>query len=54
MNYHFDVTNFTQELASIGDVSDGKWNPSLPSEIPMFETVSGMVLLKIHINTNVY
>lgn len=54
MDYHFDITNFTQELACIEVVSDGKWNPPLPSEIPMFETVSGTVLLKIHIHTNVY
>ena len=45
--YHFDIMNNTEELAYIKDVSDGNWNPALPSEIPIFESASGTVLLKI-------
>lgn len=47
--YHFDITNHTEELAYIKDISDGKWDPSFPSEIPTFETVSATVLFKYFI-----
>ena len=46
-HYHFDITNHTEELAYIKYISDGKWDPSFPSEIPTFETVSATVLFKI-------
>lgn len=45
--YHFDIRNNTQELAYIGDVSAGNWDPALPTEIPIFESVSGTVLFKM-------
>ena len=41
--YRFDITNSTEEVSYIKEVSAGDWDPSFPSEIPMLETVSGMV-----------
>ena len=42
--YHFEITNGTQELAYIKDVSVGNWDPSFSSPIPIFGTICGMVL----------
>ena len=41
--YRFDITNSTGEISYIKEVSAGDWDPSFPSEIPILETVSGMV-----------
>ena len=47
LKYNFNIRNSTVEPAHIENVSPGNWNPSLPSEIPIFETVSGTVNLII-------
>ena len=41
--YRFDITNSTGEISYIKEVSAGDWDPSFPSEIPMSESVYGMV-----------
>lgn len=47
LEYNFNIRNSTVELAHIENVSPGNWDPSLPSEIPIFETVSGTVKFNI-------
>ena len=47
LKYYFNIRNSTVEVAYIENVSAGNWDPSLPPEIPIFETVSGMVQFKI-------
>ena len=54
LKYNFNIRNSTVEPAHIENVSPGNWDPSLPSEIPIFETVSGTVKFNNNIKFIVY